>query len=86
MMAPVMKSMAGQGMAGRMKAIRELQQSGALEAGGGMMTKPKQGTGKRLSPKEKAKLKKQREREMRRKKRKGRGGDGDFDGGSPAKP
>ena len=85
MMAPIMKSMAGQGMAGRMKAIRELQQSGALDPGGNLMTKSKQGTGKRLSPKEKAKLKKQREREMRRAKRKGRGGDGDFEGGSPSK-
>jgi signal recognition particle subunit SRP54 len=87
MMAPIMKSMAGQGMAGRMKAIRELQQSGALDpGGGGMMTKPKKGTGKRLSPKEKAKLKKQREREKRRAKRKDRPGDGGFEGGSPTRP
>ncbi|MDA1055943.1 MAG: signal recognition particle protein [Planctomycetota bacterium] len=86
MMAPVMKSMAGKGMAGRMQAIRELQQSGALDpGGGGMMAKPKGNTGKRLSPKEKAKLKKQREREMRRAKRKGHGSDGDFEGGSPSK-
>ncbi|MBP90095.1 MAG: signal recognition particle protein [Planctomycetaceae bacterium] len=68
-MAPIMKGMAGQGMAGRMQAIRELQQSGALDPGANMMTKPKQGTGKRLSPKEKAKLKKQKEKEMRRRRR-----------------
>ncbi|MCA9145991.1 MAG: signal recognition particle protein [Planctomycetaceae bacterium] len=84
MMAPIMKSMAGKGMAGRMQAIRELQQSGALNPGGGMM-KPKGNTGKRLSPKEKAKLKKQRDREMRRAKRQGRGASGDFEGGSPTK-
>lgn len=86
MMAPIMKSMAGKGMAGRMQAIRELQQSGALAPGGGMM-KPKGNTGKRLSPKEKAKLKKQRDREVRRAKRQGqgRGGEGDFEGGSPSK-
>lgn len=68
-MAPIMKSMAGKGMAGRMQALRELQQSGALDPGANMMAKPKQGTGKRLSPKEKAKLKKQREKEMRRRRR-----------------
>jgi signal recognition particle subunit SRP54 len=85
MMAPIMKSMAGKGMAGRMQAIRELQQSGAMVPGGGMMTKPKVGTGKRLSPKERAKLKKQRDRELRRAKRKGRGGEADFEGGSPSK-
>lgn len=85
MMAPIMKSMAGKGMAGRMQAIRELQQSGALAPGGGMM-KPKGNTGKRLSPKEKAKLKKQRDREIRRAKRQGRGSEGGVEGGSPNKP
>ncbi len=87
-MAPIMKSMAGKGMAGRMQAIRELQQSGALNPGGNMLMKPKGNTGKRLSPKEKAKLKKQRERELRRVKRQGRGGDeqDDFEGGNPRQP
>jgi signal recognition particle subunit SRP54 len=84
MMAPIMKSMAGKGMSGRMQAIREMQRSGALDPGG-MMAKPKGNTGKRLSPKEKAKLKKQREREIRRAKRQGRGGTGEFEGGSPRK-
>ena len=68
-MAPIMKGMAGQGMSGRMQAIRELQQSGALDPGANMMAKAKQGTGKRLSPKEKAKLKKQKEKEKRRRRR-----------------
>ena len=68
MMAPIMKGMAGKGMAGRMEAMKELQNSGLLDPGG-KAQKPKQGTGKRLSAKEKAKLKKQRDKELRRRKR-----------------
>jgi signal recognition particle subunit SRP54 len=69
MMAPLMKSMAGKGMAGRMQAIRELQESGMLDPGNTRMPRTKKGTGKRLSTKEKAKLRKQREKEKRRRKR-----------------
>ncbi len=69
MMAPIMKSMAGQGMAGRMQAIRELQQSGMMDPGNPRAGRIKKGTGKRLSPKEKLRLKKMREKEMRRKRR-----------------
>jgi len=68
MMAPIMKAMAGKGVGERMQAIRELQSSGMLDPGS-RGPKIKKGTGKRLSPKERAKLKKQRERELRRKKR-----------------
>ena len=68
-MAPIMKSMAGQGMAGRMQAIRELQQSGMMDPGNPQMARVKKGTGKRLSPKERARLKKQRDKEKRRNKR-----------------
>ena len=68
-MAPIMKSMAGQGMAGRMQAIRELQQSGMLDPGGAGMPRVKKGTGKRLTPKERARQKKLREKEKRRRKR-----------------
>lgn len=68
-MAPIMKSMAGKGMGARMQALKELQQAGMLDPSGGAMPKTKQGTGKRLSPKEKAKLKKQRDKEMRRRRR-----------------
>lgn len=85
-MAPIMQGMAGQGMGARMQAIRDLQQSGALDPGGNLMTKPKGGTGKRLSPKERAKLKKQKEKEKRRSKRKRRDGDDDdFAAGNPVK-
>jgi signal recognition particle subunit SRP54 len=67
-MADIMKKMSGLGMRGRMKAVQELAQSGALNPGA-KLSKQKKGTGKRLSPKERAKLKKQREREARRRKR-----------------
>ena len=40
------------------------------------LAKQKVGTGKRLSPKERAKLKKQREKEMRKRKREQRRGPG----------
>jgi len=69
-MAPLMKSLAGKGPGGRMQAIRELQESGMLDPGG-RAPKTKKGTGRRLSPKEKAKLKKIREKEKRRRRRTG---------------
>jgi signal recognition particle subunit SRP54 len=73
MMAPIMKSMAGKGMADRMRTIRELQESGALDPGNARIPRTKKGTGKRLTPKERAKMKKQRDKELRRKRRTGRG-------------
>jgi signal recognition particle subunit SRP54 len=72
MMAPIMQSMAGKGMGDRMTALRQLQESGMLDPGG-KGPRVKKGTGKRLSPKERAKMKKQREKELRRKKRMERG-------------
>jgi signal recognition particle subunit SRP54 len=71
-MADIMKRMSGMGMRGRMKAMQELTQS-AVANPGGKLSKQKKGTGKRLSPKEKAKLKRQREKEARRRRRKARG-------------
>jgi signal recognition particle subunit SRP54 len=68
MMAPIMKGMAGKGMRGRMETIRELQEGGLLDPGS-KGPRTKKGTGKRLTPKERAKLKKQREKELRRKRR-----------------
>jgi signal recognition particle subunit SRP54 len=73
-MAQMMTTMAGKGMRERMKMVRELQS--------GMMTNPdglarkKVGTGKRLTPQERAKLKKEREKEMRKRKREQRRGGG----------
>ncbi len=68
-----MKQFAGKGMGDRMRMAQQLQNSGMLDPGA-RMAKTKQGTGKRLSAKDRAKAKKQREREMRRKKREQRGG------------
>ena len=71
-MASVMIEMAGMGMREKMRKVQELQQGGAFGADGGLK-KVKGGTGKRLSPKEKAKRKKLKEREQRRKRREQRG-------------
>ncbi|MEX0585203.1 MAG: hypothetical protein WD176_01075 [Pirellulales bacterium] len=73
-MAQMMTTLAGKGMRERMKMVRELQS--------GMMTNPdglarkKIGTGKRLTPQERAKLKKDRDKEMRKRKREQRRGGG----------
>jgi signal recognition particle subunit SRP54 len=71
MMAPLMKNLAGKGLGGRLQAIRELQQSGALDPGG-RLQKIKKGTGKRLTNEERARLKKLRDKEKRRRRRGGR--------------
>ena len=68
MMAPIMKSMAGKGIKGRMDAIRELQQSGMLDPGG-RGPKTKQSTGKRINTKNRNKMRKMREKEIRKKRR-----------------
>ena len=70
-MSNMMTQMAGKGMRERMKMVKEMQAT--MSDPNGQITRKKQGTGKRLSPKEKAKLKKQREKEMRRRKREKRG-------------
>ena len=70
-MADLMKAMSGMGMRERMRKMQELTQSGMLNPGA-KLAKQKIGTGKRLTPKERAKLRKERERDVRRKKREGR--------------
>jgi signal recognition particle subunit SRP54 len=67
-MADIMKRMAGLGMRDRMKAVQQLSQQAAANPMGRLGVK-KQGTGKRLTPKERAKLKKEREKELRKRKR-----------------
>ena len=67
-MADMMKQMAGKGMRERMNMVRDLQ-NGAMQDPSGKLSKQKKGTGKRLSPKEKAKRKKEKEREKRRQRR-----------------
>ena len=71
-MAAVMKQMAGKGLRDRMKMVREIQNS-ALANPGSRLSKQRLGTGKRLTPKERARMKKNRAREQRRKKRLERG-------------
>ncbi len=66
--AGYMKSMSGMGIRDRMRTMKELTQGGMLNPGA-KFTKQKQGTGKRLAPKERAKQKKLREKEIRRRKR-----------------
>lgn len=72
MMKPLMQGMAGKGVGDRMKMMKQLQSSGAMSdpMGGLGGMKVKQGTGKRLSPAEKAKLKKERDKLKRKMKRK----------------
>ncbi len=67
-MSGIMQKMSGMGFMGRMKAMKELTQSGMLDPGA-KIAKTKKATGKRLSSKEKAKLRREREKELRRKKR-----------------
>ncbi len=67
-MAQMMKAMAGKGGRERMQMFQDIQ--GGL-AQGGTLTRPKQGTGKRLTSAQKAKLKKAREQELRKRRRRG---------------
>jgi len=66
-MASMMTQMAGKGMRERMKMVKEMQ--AGMSDPSGQISRKKQGTGKRLSPKERAKLKKERDKELRRRKR-----------------
>jgi len=70
--ADIMKRMSGMGMRERMRTMKELTEGGMLDPGG-RLTKKKQGTGKRLTPKERAKMRKLREKELRRRRREARG-------------
>jgi len=69
MMKPMMKAMSGKGMGGRMQQMRELQDSGMFDPGGGAAPKMKQGTGRKLSPKEKARRQKDKAKQKRRNRR-----------------
>src|SRR6056297_4219010 len=71
-MKPLMQMMAGKGAGDRMKMMQQMQASGAMtDPSGGMGgLKVKKGTGKRLSPAERAKQKKERDKLKRRMNRK----------------
>jgi signal recognition particle subunit SRP54 len=81
-MAALMKNMAGKGMRERMRMMQELQQGGMMNPGA-KLGKPKQGTGKRLTPEEKRKMKKQREKEARRRKYEEKHGKNEDQNGKP---
>jgi signal recognition particle subunit SRP54 len=67
-MADMMKRMSGMGLRQRMKTMQQLGSSGVLNPGA-TLAKTKVGTGKRLTPQEKARQRKAREKELRRRKR-----------------
>ncbi|MEM8667690.1 MAG: signal recognition particle protein [Planctomycetota bacterium] len=68
-MKPLMQGMAGKGVGDRMKMMQQLQASGAMNDPTMKGMKTKKGTGKRLSPADRAKQKKERDKMMRRMKR-----------------
>jgi len=70
-MADMMKKMSGMGIRDRMRTMQQLTEGGMLDPGR-RLAKQKKGSGKRLSPKERAKQRKLREKEFRRRKREGK--------------
>ena len=69
--ADIMKRMSGMGIRERMSTMKQLSQGGMFDPGARLARK-KQGTGKRLTPKERAKQRKFREKEIRRRRREAR--------------
>ena len=67
-MAAFVKQMSQMSMLDKIRAMTGLGKAGAFNPGARLVA-PKQGTGKRLSPKEKEKLRKEREKEERKKRR-----------------
>lgn len=67
----IMQRMSNMGMRDRMRAMQDLGKGGMLDPAG-RLARQKKGTGKRLSPKERAKAKKLRDKEARQRKREGR--------------
>jgi signal recognition particle subunit SRP54 len=76
--------MAQMTMLDKIRAMSGLGRAGAFNPGAKLFAQ-KQGTGKRLSPKEREKLRKEREKEERRRRREQKNQDRDG-GGSPARP
>jgi signal recognition particle subunit SRP54 len=81
-MAAMVKAMAQMTMLDKIRALTGLGKAGAFNPGAKLVA-PKQGTGKRLSPKEREKLRKQREKEERRRRREQKNQGRDDDGASP---
>jgi signal recognition particle subunit SRP54 len=86
-MAALVKQMSQMSMLDKIRAMTGLGRAGAFNPGARLVA-PKQGTGKRLSPKEREKLRKEREKEERKKRREQRnqGPGREDDGASPARP
>jgi signal recognition particle subunit SRP54 len=81
-MAALVKQMSQMSMLDKIRAMSGLGRAGAFNPGARLIA-PKQGTGKRLSPKEREKLRKQREKEERKRRREERN---KGDGPSPPGP
>jgi signal recognition particle subunit SRP54 len=83
-MAAFVKQMASMTMLDKIRAMTGLGRAGAFNPGAKLFAQ-KQGTGKRLTPKEREKARKEREKEERRKRREERGKGRDDDGASPVR-
>jgi signal recognition particle subunit SRP54 len=83
-MAAFVKQMSQMSMLDKIRAMTGLGKAGAFNPGAKLVT-PKQGTGKRLTPKEKEKLRKEREKEERKKRREMKD-QKDKDGPQPGPP
>jgi signal recognition particle subunit SRP54 len=84
-MAALVKQMSQMSMLDKIRAMTGLGRAGAFNPGARLVA-PKQGTGKRLSPKEREKQRKQREKEERKRRREERGQGRDDAGPSPERP
>src|SRR4051812_33893882 len=84
-MAALVKQMSQISMLDKIRAMSGLGRAGAFNPGAKLFAS-KQGTGKRLSPKEREKARKEREKEERRKRREERNQGKDDDGASPVRP
>jgi signal recognition particle subunit SRP54 len=84
-MAALVKQMSQMSMLDKIRAMTGLGRAGAFNPGARLVA-PKQGTGKRLSPKEREKLRKEREKEERKRRREQRNQGRDDDGASPVRP
>jgi signal recognition particle subunit SRP54 len=67
-MAALVKQMSQMSMLDKIRAMTGLGRAGAFNPGAKLIA-PKQGTGKRLTPKEREKQRKQREKEERKRRR-----------------
>jgi len=81
-MAALVKQMSQMSMLDKIRAMSGLGQAGAFNPGAKLFAS-KQGTGKRLTPKEREKARKEREKEERRKRREEKNQDPDKGGSSP---